>query len=303
MMDPQQKLLKKSLESEIPLEKAFPVSFQPQQQKSAPEKTSTMEDDQNNLLPNPPADVVGQPARSSCSRRTIYTTLSILVALLIAGQALTVFFVYHHNERITKLAKDTAELKLGSLTQKLSQNSKPANRMKMSMVNMMPLVMRDDESLAYEAKLTNSTEDQVKRVLLRENPLRKFPELNNNFLENIGQLRKRMDYEDWKAFETWMHKWLLFQMAQNQIPEEKVKTKCQQEECTKGIHLGRFCAQCDENGNYLPKQCHHSTGFCWCVYKNGTEIEGTKGRGPLECTEKGKMLDLENVTSSGLELA
>ncbi|KAH0629840.1 hypothetical protein JD844_012259 [Phrynosoma platyrhinos] len=282
----------------ILLGKAFPLSFQPQQQKSSPEKPSTMEEDRSNLLPSPPADGVGQPARSSCSRGTIYTALSILVALLIAGQALTVFFVYHHNERITKLTKDTVELKLESLTQKLPQNTKPANRMQMSMVNMMPLVMRDDESLEYEAKLTNSTEDQVKRVLLQGNPLRKFPELNSNFMENIGQLRKRMDYEDWKAFETWMHKWLLFQMAQNQIPEEKVKTKCQREECAEGIHLGRFCAQCDENGYYLPKQCHHSTGFCWCVYKNGTEIEGTKVRGPLECTDNANKEGNFNYISS-----
>ncbi|KAJ7316394.1 hypothetical protein JRQ81_002556 [Phrynocephalus forsythii] len=262
-----------------------------------------MEEDHNNdLLTGSNAGLVGQPARSSCSPKVVYSALSILAALLIVGQAATVFFVYHHQDRITKLSKDTTELKLEALTHKLSQNSQAANKMKMPMVNMIPLAMRDEESLEYEAKLTNSTEDQVKRVLLRENPMRRFPELSSSFMENMGHLRKQMTYEDWKAFETWLHKWLLFQMAQNQMPEEKVKTKCQQEECEKGIHLGRFCAQCDENGDYLPKQCHHSTGYCWCVYKNGTMIEGTKVRGPLDCTAKANIMDAENVTSSGLDV-
>nr|XP_020662449.1 HLA class II histocompatibility antigen gamma chain isoform X1 [Pogona vitticeps] len=261
-----------------------------------------MEDDRNNLLSGSIAGPIGQPAGGSGNRKAVYSALSVLAALLIAGQAATVFFVYNHHDRITKLSMDTKELKLESLTNKLAQNSKPGNKMKMSMVNMMPLAMRDEESLEYEAKLTNSTEDQVKRVLLRENPMRKFPELSSSFMENISQLRKHMTYEDWKAFETWLHKWLLFQMAQNEMPEEKVKTKCQQEECGKGVHPGRFCAQCDEKGDYLPKQCHHSTGYCWCVYKNGTIIEGTKVRGPLDCTGKVNILDAENATYLGLEL-
>ncbi|KAM5235573.1 LOW QUALITY PROTEIN: nidogen-2 [Ctenodactylus gundi] len=33
--------------------------------------------------------------------------------------------------------------------------------------------------------------------------------------------------------------------------------------------------QCDEQGNFLPLQCHGSTGFCWCVDMNGQEIPGT----------------------------
>nr|XP_060621431.1 HLA class II histocompatibility antigen gamma chain [Anolis sagrei ordinatus] len=259
-----------------------------------------MEDDQRDLLPGPGAGPAPQPERGSCNRGSIYAVVSVLVALLIAGQAVTVFFVYHHNERITKLSKDTTELKLESIAKKLPRVPQPV--MKMAMANMMPMAIRDDESLKNEAKLTNSTEDQVKRVLLRENPLRKFPEFNSSFIENIGQMRFRMDYEDWKAFETWMHKWLLFQMAQNAIPEEKVKTKCQQEECGKGVYPGRFCAQCDEMGNYLPKQCHRSTGYCWCVYNNGTAIEGTQSRGRLDCDGEPKKLDPDNVTFSGVEI-
>uniref|UniRef100_A0A8D2KSX8 Thyroglobulin type-1 domain-containing protein n=1 Tax=Varanus komodoensis TaxID=61221 RepID=A0A8D2KSX8_VARKO len=158
--------------------------------------------------------------------------------------------------------------------------------MKMGMVNMMPLALRDPESLQEEAKLTNSTEDQVKRVLLRGNPSRKFPELKQDFLDNMNQLRRHLGYEDWNAFENWMHKWLLFQLAQTETPKGKVKCNCREEECVEGVHPGKFCARCDENGDYLPEQCHGGTGYCWCVYKNGTMIKGTKVRGNPHCTGK-----------------
>ena len=41
--------------------------------------------------------------------------------------------------------------------------------------------------------------------------------------------------------------------------------------------LGAFTPQCEETGDYKNKQCHGSTGYCWCVdTKNGKEIEGTR---------------------------
>ncbi|XP_006872431.1 PREDICTED: nidogen-2 [Chrysochloris asiatica] len=44
--------------------------------------------------------------------------------------------------------------------------------------------------------------------------------------------------------------------------------------------------QCDENGNFLPLQCHRNTGFCWCVDHNGHEVPGTRtppGSTPPHC--------------------
>ncbi|XP_064148544.1 nidogen-2 isoform X1 [Loxodonta africana] len=44
--------------------------------------------------------------------------------------------------------------------------------------------------------------------------------------------------------------------------------------------------QCDEQGNFLPLQCHSSTGFCWCVDQRGHEIPGTRtppGSTPPHC--------------------
>lgn len=63
-----------------------------------------------------------------------------------------------------------------------------------------------------------------------------------------------------------------------------VQTKCQAEANFGGVHPGRFRPECDENGDYLPKQCHAGTGYCWCCYKNGTKIEGTATRGELDCS-------------------
>ncbi|KAL1780690.1 nidogen-2 [Sigmodon hispidus] len=44
--------------------------------------------------------------------------------------------------------------------------------------------------------------------------------------------------------------------------------------------------QCDEQGNFVPLQCHGNTGFCWCVDQNGHEVPGTQtppGSTPPHC--------------------
>ncbi|XP_071972207.1 nidogen-2 isoform X1 [Engystomops pustulosus] len=54
----------------------------------------------------------------------------------------------------------------------------------------------------------------------------------------------------------------------------------------RGPRVGLFVPECDSEGNYLPVQCHGSTGHCWCVNKDGEEIEGTRkgpGRGEPNC--------------------
>ncbi|XP_045910138.1 nidogen-2 isoform X3 [Micropterus dolomieu] len=50
--------------------------------------------------------------------------------------------------------------------------------------------------------------------------------------------------------------------------------------------VGTYVPQCDANGQYIPLQCHGSTGYCWCVENNGQERAGTRtppGTTPTDC--------------------
>lgn len=48
---------------------------------------------------------------------------------------------------------------------------------------------------------------------------------------------------------------------------QKTLTKCQAErqEALSLKMVGTFIPNCDPNGNYLPRQCNGSTGYCTCV--------------------------------------
>jgi len=57
--------------------------------------------------------------------------------------------------------------------------------------------------------------------------------------------------------------------------------------------LGGFIPSCKGDGSYEKKQCHASTGYCWCVSEDGKEIKGTRkapGYGELECEVVSKWL-------------
>jgi len=51
--------------------------------------------------------------------------------------------------------------------------------------------------------------------------------------------------------------------------------------------LGQYVPQCTNAGYYEPKQCHASTGYCWCADPDtGKELEGTRiapGHGEPTC--------------------
>ena len=55
-----------------------------------------------------------------------------------------------------------------------------------------------------------------------------------------------------------------------------------------------YLIRCKQDGSYEEVQCSGSTGFCWCVNKNGNELAGFKTRGPLKCPVLGKYANLAN---------
>ena len=53
--------------------------------------------------------------------------------------------------------------------------------------------------------------------------------------------------------------------------------------------VGAFTPRCIDNGDYEKKQCHGSTGYCWCVEEStGKELLGSRkrpGAGDPQCRE------------------
>ncbi|XP_038596592.1 HLA class II histocompatibility antigen gamma chain isoform X2 [Tachyglossus aculeatus] len=268
-------------------------------------------EDQQRLISNPErVPIMGVNSRSprSCGSGTVYTVFSLLATLLIAGQAVTVYFVYQQQQNINKLTLTSQNLQLESLQRKLPKPHVPFSKLRVAQ----PLLMREaaPENLPSNANLalSNSTKDQVMHLLLKGGFPKMYPELNESFQDNMEQLKSNMGHESWQNFKHWMHHWLLFELSkkpQDAVPTEtpkhvtpkKVLTKCQQQaSLVPPVHPGQFRPKCDENGNYLPLQCQGSTGYCWCVYSNGTMITGTESRTRNNCS------DLLETMSSGLGL-
>ena len=62
------------------------------------------------------------------------------------------------------------------------------------------------------------------------------------------------------------------------VPGSSTKTHCQLavEAIPQPVPIGRYVPQCDETGEYNPRQVHGSTGYSWCVDRQGNEIPGTR---------------------------
>ncbi|KAF3828447.1 hypothetical protein GH733_004901, partial [Mirounga leonina] len=302
-------------------------------------------EDQRDLISNhEQLPMLGQrpsAPESKCSRGAMYTGFSVLVALLLAGQATTAYFLYQQQGRLDKLTVTSQNLQLENLRMKLPKSPKPLNKMRVATPMMMQalpmpgllqgplmsymgnvsvlkqsavhkalgrkayadLTTKDvDAPMQNATKYGNMTQDYVMHMLLETDPLKVYPKLKGNFPENLKHLKTTMGPLDWKVFESWIYQWLLFEMSKNSLENKpevplRVPTKCQEEVSRiPAVHPGTFRPQCDENGHYKPLQCYGSTGYCWCVFPNGTEVPHTRSRGHHHCSEP---LDMEDL-SSGL---
>ena len=72
-------------------------------------------------------------------------------------------------------------------------------------------------------------------------------------------------------------------------------TECQRRARESGRQpsVGAYIPQCTPDGEYIPRQCHGSTGHCWCVNEDGEELVGSRrgpGQGDVVCDAIGKYL-------------
>ncbi|XP_073424073.1 HLA class II histocompatibility antigen gamma chain isoform X2 [Dendrobates tinctorius] len=263
-----------------------------------------MAEEAQNLVQNemPAEDVITmgdrEPRGMTCNRGKVVPFLSIFVALLIAGQAVSIYFISQQQSKISELDEATRQIKLNEMIKKLPGSPPSENRPKLRMATFnIPLAFKDDDGsqqkLEKKAMASNSIEDAAEYMLLFSNPLRKYPTFNGTILDNLRKLRRSLSYEEWMLFDSWMQQWYLFYLVQNSKGPENtpnstaregapLMTQCQMR-AQQHTMPGTFVPQCDDNGEFSRTQCWRSTGYCWCVYRNGTEIPETRTRGRLDC--------------------
>ncbi|XP_066524537.1 CD74 molecule, major histocompatibility complex, class II invariant chain a [Hoplias malabaricus] len=226
-----------------------------------------MEDQQNASLldrTNSAETFIPAPQRNANAKALKVAGLTLLACLLLAGQALTIYFVMGQRDHITALEQGQENLKNQMLTRRPAVAPK---KMQMAM-NSMPLLtsLSDDDSPPQKSPLTKV---QSTAFLREGSGVVEGPRLApRKMLRPIGPLPVLGEFEEKDLVST-------------EAPAE-VETKCKLE-ANKVTRPGVYKPQCDEQGNYLPKQCWHSTGYCWCVDKEGKAIKGTETRGPLHC--------------------
>ncbi|MCQ8064049.1 hypothetical protein NP303_25135, partial [Salmonella enterica] len=182
-------------------------------------------EDQRDLISNhEQTPILGQrpAAQERCSRGTVYTGFSVLVALLLAGQATTAYFLYQQQDRLDKLTVTSQNLQLENLRMKLPKSAKPVSQMRMAtplLMQALPMESKLRGPVQNATKYGNMTQDHVMHLLLKSNPMKVYPQLKGSLPENLKHLKSTMNGMDWKTFETWMQQWLLFEMSKN-TPEK-----------------------------------------------------------------------------------
>ncbi|XP_069825247.1 HLA class II histocompatibility antigen gamma chain isoform X1 [Dendropsophus ebraccatus] len=310
-----------------------------------------MAEETQNLVQDelPGEDVVNignqEPRTNTFSKGKMVPALAVFVGLLLAGQAVSVYFITQQQGKIGELDAATKQMKLEAMIKRLPGSPPSQNRPQMRMAPFnIPLAFSDDDGsqqkLEARARASNSIEDAAQYMLQMSNPLRKYPSFNDTILDNLRKLRKTLSYQEWMLFDAWMQQWYLFHLVQNtkmpeatpapnhkaptgsSLPQENllpvefgasrnmvyastsystdsmpsildetpsgapVMTQCQMQ-AQAHVMPGSFKPQCNENGDFKSVQCWRSTGYCWCVYRNGTEIPETRTRGKLDCSDLG----------------
>uniref|UniRef100_A0A7N5KDK3 Ribosomal protein S14 n=1 Tax=Ailuropoda melanoleuca TaxID=9646 RepID=A0A7N5KDK3_AILME len=233
--------------SQTPRRRRWRQQQQQQQQKvwGRPE-ARTMEDQRDLISSHEQLPMLGQrpgAPESKCSRGALYTGFSVLVALLLAGQATTAYFLYQQQGRLDKLTVTSQNLQLENLRMKLPKPSKPLNKMRVAtpmLMQALPMSGLLQGPVKNATKYGNMTQDHVMHMLLEADPLKVYPKLKGSFPENLKHLKRTMETLDWKVFENWMYQWLLFEMSKNSLedkPEVPLKEPLDLEDLSSGLGM------------------------------------------------------------------
>uniref|UniRef100_A0A8C6UEQ4 CD74 molecule, major histocompatibility complex, class II invariant chain a n=1 Tax=Neogobius melanostomus TaxID=47308 RepID=A0A8C6UEQ4_9GOBI len=231
------------------------------------------------------------PTGSSNRQALKIAGITTLVCLLLSAQAFTAYMVFNQRQQIQGLEGTNKELQ----KQMVQRPSVNPQRMVMPEGSLPLLDFSDDEKSPNPTTTKPAPKVQLNKARPSvEEQLQEFmkdfelPHFNQSFLANLETLQQQLNETSWTSFESWLRYWLLFQMAQKTPTSHTASLtwkKCLREASSgprRGM-LGSYRPQCDEQGNYRPMQCWHSTRQCWCVDENGTPIEGSKTQGHLDC--------------------
>ncbi|XP_060771186.1 CD74 molecule, major histocompatibility complex, class II invariant chain a isoform X2 [Neoarius graeffei] len=214
------------------------------------------------------SETVVQRDRKDNGKALKVAGLTVLACLLLAGQAFTAYYVVGQKDHLQALQQGQDTLKK-ELTRMLTVAPKMMATSKTNMPMMMALNENGPKQRIPLTRLQSSSFSTQKEGSGLVDGPRTFPRkamVPMNSMPLLTEISVDKLEEEAKTTE---------------LPAAVLETKCKLD--AKDIKPGFYQPQCDEEGNFKPKQCWHSTGYCWCVDKNGKQIEGTLTRGPLDC--------------------
>ncbi|XP_041050515.1 H-2 class II histocompatibility antigen gamma chain-like isoform X1 [Carcharodon carcharias] len=189
----------------------------------------SVDEQQNSLLNNSQQDLIsnsnvearttvtGQSSRK-CSRSLLWGGVTVLAAMLIAGQVVSVMFLLKQQDKITDLQKTTDRIENKYSSSRSPVRPRPIMHFRPMMMDM-PIAYIDPNM--EKPKVPKSTPskpmtllEKVQELLEKENTTKNIPEFNSTFPTNLKLLRDSMTESDWQDFNTWLKNWLLFQLIQ-----------------------------------------------------------------------------------------
>ncbi|XP_072446420.1 CD74 molecule, major histocompatibility complex, class II invariant chain b isoform X1 [Chiloscyllium punctatum] len=167
------------------------------------------------------ATVTGRSSRT-CSKSVLWVGVTVLAAMLIAGQVVSVMFLLKQQDKITHLQQSTNRIEQKYASSRNPIRPKPMIHFRPMMMDM-PIAYIDPNAEQPKAPKPTPAKpltvlEQVQELLKKDNITKEIPEFNSTFSANLDLLRDSMTESEWQDFEGWLRNWLLFQLVQEKKP-------------------------------------------------------------------------------------